>query len=106
MEIILLLEILLKEFQLVSLNSVGGINNNFSNDGEHVLPSPGTNQVCTISAMLTAPSKGGLYVLANYKHSQTNVETAAVWRVKYNDGDVDGSFNQDGKVELIIPGKN
>ena len=90
---------------VVSLNSVGGINNNFSNDGEHVLPSPGTNQVCTISAMLTAPSKGGLYVLANYKHSQTNVETAAVWRVKYNDGDVDASFNQDGKVELIIPGK-
>ena len=90
---------------VVSLNSIGNINNNFSNDGEHVLPSPGTNQVCSISAMLTAPSKSGLYVLANYKHSQTNVETAAVWRVQYNDGDVDPSFNQDGKVELVIPGK-
>lgn len=90
---------------VVSLNSVGNINNNFSGDGEHVLPSPGVNESCTIAAMLSAPSKGGLYILANYKNTQTNVETATAWRVHYNDGDVDSTFNQDGKVELIIPGK-
>ena len=91
---------------IVSLNSIGGVNNNFSADGEHILHDPADPIKCEISAMLTSPSKNGIYVSANDTNPDTNAQTAVVWRIKYADGDLDNTFNDDGKVEVVIPGKD